>query len=60
MRPVGDVFAVMSAGEKPSVKVGQPLSVSFLEAFEWAANVTVSRSGRCNCVLFLPLLLRPR
>ena len=33
-----EVIAVTTAGEKPDVKVGQPVSVSSLEAIPWAAN----------------------
>ena len=34
----GEVIAITTAGEKPNVKVGQPVSVSKLEALPWATN----------------------
>jgi hypothetical protein len=34
----GEVIAITTAGEKPDVKVGQPVSVSNLEALPWATN----------------------
>jgi hypothetical protein len=34
----GEVITVTTAGERPSVKVGQPVSLSKLEALPWAAN----------------------
>ena len=34
----GEVIAITTAGEKPNVKVGQPVTVSKLEALPWAAN----------------------
>ena len=34
----GEVIAITTAGEKPEVKVGQPVSVSNLEALPWATN----------------------
>jgi hypothetical protein len=34
----GEVITITTAGEKPDVKVGQPVSVSQLEAIPWAAN----------------------
>jgi hypothetical protein len=34
----GEVIAITTAGEKPNVKVGQPLTVSKLEALPWATN----------------------
>ena len=34
----GEVITITTAGEKPSVKVGQPVTVSQLEAIPWAAN----------------------
>jgi hypothetical protein len=34
----GEVIAITAAGEKPNVKVGQPVSVSKLEALPWATN----------------------
>jgi hypothetical protein len=34
----GEVIAVTTAGEKPNVKVGQPVSLSKLEALPWATN----------------------
>jgi len=38
----GEVIAITTAGEKPNVKVGQPVTVSKLEALPWATN---GRSG---------------
>jgi hypothetical protein len=38
----GEVIAVTTAGERPNVKVGQPVSLSKLEALPWATN---GRSG---------------
>ena len=34
----GQVLAVTTAGEKPNVKVGQPVTLSKLEALPWATN----------------------
>ena len=34
----GEVITVTTAGEKPNVKVGQPVSLSKLEALPWATN----------------------
>jgi hypothetical protein len=34
----GEVIAITTAGEKPNVRVGQPLIVSKLEALPWATN----------------------
>jgi hypothetical protein len=34
----GEVIAITTAGEKPNVKVGQPITVSKLEALPWATN----------------------
>ena len=34
----GEVITVTTAGEKPNVKVGQPVAVSKLEALPWATN----------------------
>jgi hypothetical protein len=34
----GEVIAITTAGEKPNVRVGQPLTVSKLEALPWATN----------------------
>ncbi len=34
----GEVIAITTAGEKPDVKVGQPVAVSKLEALPWATN----------------------
>ena len=34
----GEVITVTTAGEKPSVKVGQLVSLSKLEALPWATN----------------------
>ena len=47
----GEVITITTAGEKPSVKVGQPVTVSSLEAIPWATN------GR-NGVAFRALELR--
>ena len=38
----GEVITVTTAGERPDVKVGQPISLSKLEAFFWNTN---GRSG---------------
>ncbi len=38
----GEVITVTTAGERPNVKVGQPVSLSKLEALPWATN---GRSG---------------
>ena len=34
----GEVIAITTAGERPNVRVGQPLTVSKLEALPWATN----------------------
>ena len=34
----GEVISITTAGEKPDVKVGQPVIVSQLEAIPWATN----------------------
>jgi len=34
----GEVITVTTAGEKPNVKVGQPVSLFKLEALPWATN----------------------
>ena len=34
----GEVITITTAGEKPNVKVGQPVTVSKLEALPWATN----------------------
>jgi hypothetical protein len=34
----GEVITVTTAGERPNVKVGQSLTVSKLEALQWATN----------------------
>ena len=34
----GEVITVTTAGERPTVKVGQPVSLSKLEALPWATN----------------------
>jgi hypothetical protein len=34
----GEVISITTAGEKPSVTVGQPLSIVGLEAIPWATN----------------------
>jgi hypothetical protein len=34
----GQVLSVTTAGEKPNVKVGQPVTLSKLEALPWATN----------------------
>jgi hypothetical protein len=47
----GEVITITTAGEKPNVKVGQPVLVSQLEAIPWATN------GR-NGVAFRALELR--
>jgi hypothetical protein len=38
----GEVITVTTAGERPNVKVGQPVSLSQLEALPWSTN---GRSG---------------
>ena len=38
----GEVITVTTAGERPNVKVGQPVSLSKLEALPWSTN---GRSG---------------
>jgi hypothetical protein len=48
----GEVITITTAGEKPDVKVGQPVSVTGLEAIPWATN------GR-NGVAFRATELRP-
>ncbi len=47
----GEVITITTAGEKPDVKVGQPVTVSGLEAIPWVTN------GR-NGVAFRALELR--
>jgi len=34
----GEVITITTAGERPNVKVGQPVTVSKLEALPWATN----------------------
>jgi hypothetical protein len=34
----GEVITVTTAGERPNVKVGQPVTLSKLEALPWATN----------------------
>ncbi len=34
----GEVISITTAGEKPDVKVGQPVTVVALEAIPWATN----------------------
>jgi hypothetical protein len=34
----GEVITVTTAGERPNVRVGQPVSLSKLEALPWATN----------------------
>jgi hypothetical protein len=48
----GEVIAITTAGEKPSVKVGQLVTVQQLEAIPWATN------GR-NGVAFRATELKP-
>ena len=48
----GEVISVTTAGEKPSVSVGQLVTVQQLEAIPWATN------GR-NGVAFRATVLRP-
>jgi hypothetical protein len=48
----GQVLAVTTAGEKPDVKVGQPVTLSKLEALPWSNN------GK-NGVAFRALELKP-
>ena len=48
----GEVITVHTAGEKPSVKVGELVTVSDLEALPWATN------GR-NGVSFRASVLKP-
>ncbi len=48
----GEVIAVTTAGEKPSVRVGQLVTVQQLEAIPWATN------GR-NGVAFRAISLKP-
>jgi hypothetical protein len=48
----GEVISVTTAGEKPSVTVGQPVTVQQLEAIPWATN------GR-NGVAFRAIVLKP-
>ncbi|MCP2341029.1 hypothetical protein [Actinomadura rupiterrae] len=38
----GEILTITTAGEKPNVKVGQPVIVSELEALPWSTN---GRSG---------------
>lgn len=49
----GEVIAITTAGEKPSVMVGQLIDVEQLEAIPWATN------GR-NGVAFRAISLKPR
>jgi hypothetical protein len=49
----GEVIAVTTAGEKPSVSVGQLVTVQQLEAIPWATN------GR-NGVAFRAVSLKPK
>ncbi|HET8662576.1 MAG TPA: hypothetical protein VFM55_26845 [Micromonosporaceae bacterium] len=48
----GEVLAITTAGEKPSVRVGQLVAVEQLEAIPWATN------GR-NGVAFRAVSLKP-
>ena len=48
----GQVLSVTTAGEKPEVKVGQPVTLSKLEALPWATN------GK-NGVAFRAVELKP-
>jgi len=48
----GQVLSVTTAGEKPEVKVGQPVTLSKLEALPWATN------GK-NGVAFRAIELKP-
>jgi hypothetical protein len=48
----GEVIVVTTAGEKPNVKVGTPVSLSKLEALPWSTN---GRSG----VAFRAIELKP-
>lgn len=48
----GEVITITTAGEKPSVKVGQLVAVEQLEAIPWATN------GR-NGVAFRAISLKP-
>jgi hypothetical protein len=48
----GEVISVTTAGEKPSVRVGQLVTVEQLEAIPWATN------GR-NGVAFRAISLKP-
>ena len=48
----GQVLSVTTAGEKPNVKVGQPVTLSKLEALPWATN------GK-NGVAFRAIELKP-
>ena len=49
----GEVITITTAGEKPSVKVGQLVTVEQLEAIPWATN------GR-NGVAFRAISLKPK
>jgi hypothetical protein len=49
----GEVITITTAGEKPSVKVGELVTVEQLEAIPWATN------GR-NGVAFRAISLKPR
>jgi hypothetical protein len=49
----GEVITITTAGEKPSVKVGQLVTVEQLEAIPWATN------GR-NGVAFRAISLKPQ
>ena len=48
----GEVITVTTAGERPNVKVGQPVSLSKLEALPWATN------GRNGVAFDLPRAFR--
>ena len=48
----GEVITITTAGEKPSVKVGELVTVEMLEAIPWATN------GR-NGVAFRAVSLKP-
>lgn len=48
----GEVIVVTTAGERPNVKIGQPVTLSKLEALPWSTN---GRSG----VAFRAVELKP-
>ncbi len=48
----GEIITITTAGEKPDVEVGQPVTVEQLEAIPWATN------GR-NGVAFRAVSLKP-